>query len=563
MTTTDFKPKQRADRDVTTFTEFTGLRNDTTPERLARTDLVVANNVVLDDDRAASRRAGATLRLLGAMHSLWGDAFGAFVASGMSLYSLDANLTPTLLTNSLSGAPLAYTRAGGQVYFSNGHDTGAVLASSMRTWGIAVPPVLVTPTSGDLVPGRYLVTATYLRADGQESGAPGAQVVDVAAGGGIVVTVPASTDGTVTNTRVYMTPPNSEVLYHVGTVVDGATFTPNAAAIAAMNEPLETQFMTPPPAGQLLAYYKGRVYVAVGDTLYMSEPFAYELFDLRNNLVLDGPITMLAPIEDTGASGFFIGTTNSTGVLLGESPDDFKYVQRCDYGVVQGALAYVDGTLFMEGSTGARRLPMWVSRAGLCVGLPSLDVNNLTRERYTFDTGPAGAAMYDPVTNQFVGVSGVPAAIVMNTQTLTLTTFTEYGYNSFTRAFDRNLGANSNGLFELVGNDDNGLPINATLTLPTTDFGSSFVKVLERLFVGYRSQADMVVRIITDDNEAVIYPLPVSSQPGLATQRVKVGKGLAGRYWQITINNLDGTDFTLDTVDAKPIKLERRINGRA
>jgi len=563
MTTTDFKPKQRADRDVTTFTEFKGLRNDTTPERFSNFDLAVANNVILDEARALRRRAGATLRLPGAMHSLWADAQGAFMASSTALYSLDTNLTPTLLTNSLSGAPLAYARAGDCVYFSNGQDTGVALPSSTRAWGITVPPVLTTLTSGDLVPGRYLVTATYVRDDGQESGAPGAQVVDVAAGRGILVTIPASLDGTVTSTRVYMTPPNGEVLYHVGTVADGATFTPTAAAVAAMNEPLETQFMTPPPAGQLLAYYKGRMYVAVGDTLYMSEPFAYELFDLRNNLVLDGPITMLAPVEDAGASGFFIGTTASTGVLLGESPDDFKYAQRCDYGAVQGALAYVDGTLFMEGSTGAHKLPMWVSRAGVCVGMPSLDITNLTRERYTFATGPVGAAMYDPTTSQFVGVSGVQAAIAMNTQTLTLTTFTEYGYNSFARVFDRNMGANSNGLFELVGNDDNGLPINATIGLPTTDFGSSFVKVLERLFVGYRSQADMVVRITTDGNEAVTYVIPVTSNPGLATQRVKVGKGLAGRYWQITINNLDGTDFTLDTVDVKPVKLERRVNGRA
>ena len=563
MTTTDFKPKQRADRDVTTFTEFTGLRNDTTPERFARTDLAVANNVVLDDDRMLRRRDGATLRLPGAMHSLWGDADGAFVAAGTALYSLNASLVPALLTNSLSGAPLAYARAGDQVYFSNGQDTGAVLASSIRTWGIAVPAVLATVTSGDLVPGRYLVTATYLRADGQESGAPAAQVVDIVTGQGILVTVPASADGTVTATRVHMTPPNDDVLYHVGTVADGATFTPNAAAVAAMNEPLETQFMGPPPAGQLLAYFKGRVFVAVGDTLYMSEPFAYELFDLRNHLILDGPITMLATVEDTGgASGFFIGTTTSTGVLTGESPADFKYAQRCDYGVVQGALAYVDGTLFMDGASGARQLPVWVSRAGVCVGLPSLEINNLTRDRFTFDTGPVGAAMYDPVSSQFVGTSGVNAAIVMNTKTLTLTTFTEYGYNSFARVAGKNVAAGA-GLFELVGNDDNGLPINATLALPTTDFGSSFVKVLERLFVGYRSQADMVVRIITDDNEAVIYTLPVSSQPGLATQRVKVGKGLAGRYWQITINNLDGTDFMIDTVDVKPVKLERRVNGRA
>lgn len=564
MTTTDFKPKQRADRDVTCFTEFTGLRNDIPPERFDRTDLVVANNVVLNKARSLQRRAGSTLRRAGAAHSLWAAGADALVGAGPTLLRLDPALVPTQLTNALSGAPISYARAGDNVYFSNGHDTGVALASSVRSWGLAVPPLLATSVAGDLTPGRYLVSATYVRLDGQESGAADVEMIEVELGESVMLSVPPSADSGVTTTRFYMSTPDEEVLYHVGSTNDGVLFIPTAADIAAMNEPLTTQFMGPPPAGQLVTYFKGRMFVAVGDVLYPSQPFAYELFDLRDYIQLDAPITMLAPLEDKGESaGLFIGTTTSTGVLMGASPEDFAYVAKADYGVVQGALTFVDGALFMEGAAGARLLPAWLSKQGICVGMPGMDIMNVTRERFTFSVGDTGAALFDPVSNTFVGVSAGCPAVAMHSETLTLTTFTEYGYNSFARVGGKSLGASAAGLFELAGDDDNGLPINATITLPPTDFGSSFVKAIDRLYVGYRSQADMVMQAVIDGDASFIYTLPVSAQPGLATQRIKLGRGLSGRYWQFTINNLDGTGFTLDTVDVKVNRLERRINGRA
>jgi hypothetical protein len=567
MTTTDFRPKQRADKDVITFCEFTGVRNDTTPERFTNNDLVVANNVVLDNARSLARRAGSTMRYGGAAHSVWASEGDALFAVDAHLYRFDANLVPTLLTANLSGAPISYARAGDNVYFTNGVQTGVALASSVRSWGLEVPALLAAKSHSDLAPGRYLVSATYVRSDGQESGAAGATPVTINPGDGVQLSCPPALEPDVVAVRFYMSTANEEVLYHLATAdVRAATFSPMQANIDAMNEPLETQFLQAAPAGQLVAYFKGRMFVACGDVLYPSQPFAYELFDLRDYIQLDGPITMLAPFEGAGGSGFFIGTTKSTGVLLGESPEDFKYVPKADYGVVQGALAFVDGSLYTDGAFGACMLPVWLSRQGICLGTPSLDVTNITRDRYIFDTGAVGAAMYDPDTNQWIAHSGLNSAIVMNTETLTLTTFTEYGYNSFARAFGCNLAARADGLFELVGDDDNGLPINATVQLPTVDFGTSFVKVIERLYVGYRSLAEMVMRVRVDEAPSEfdnVYVLPVASQPGLATQRLKVGKGLAGRYWTFTVNNLDGTGFTLDTIDVKMNRLERRVNGRA
>jgi hypothetical protein len=128
-------------------------------------------------------------------------------------------------------------------------------------------------------------------------------------------------------------------------------------------------------------------------------------------LQLDGRITMLAPMTDKELydsgrnSGFFIGTDRSCGIISGGSPEEFQYVPKTRYGVVPGTLAYVDGALFQQGETTTRELPVWTTTQGICIGLPNLDVKNLTRTRYTFAVGQAGAAVFLPGPNRYIASS--------------------------------------------------------------------------------------------------------------------------------------------------------------
>lgn len=562
---TDFKPKRRTDRDTVAYAEFSGLRNDIETERFDASDLAIANNVDLNKARRISRRAGATRALAGAAHSLWSVGDLALCVLGSSLYKLNSSLVAVLLRTGITGA-MSFARVNDNVYCTDGAVAGVVASSAWRTWGMDTPLATGIETVGDLVPGIYGVTATYVRSDGQESGARAMNFIVMPGSRSFAITVPASLDPTVTSKRIYMTTPDEEVAFCVAELANAAgAFTPTAAQIAAMNDPLETQFMGPAPVGQLVAYYKGRVFVAVGDLLFPSQPWAYELFDLRDYIQLDGDITMLAPMEDRSgdASGFFIGTTKSCGVLAGATPEDFKYTPKTDYGAIKGAVAFVDGALYLDGSVGARPLPMWLSVQGICVGLPNLEISNLTRSRYNFAADGVGAALFNPDTSMFLAVSGSNATVVMQIENQTLTTYTGYGYNSFARFAGKNLAADGSGVHELVGETDNGVPIVANVALGTTDFGSTFVKALDRLYVGYRSVADMNVSITLDGENTYPYVLAVSDQTGLATQRVKTGKGLAGRYWQFAIANIGGADFSFDTIDVKSAQLARRVNGRA
>lgn len=142
--------------------------------------------------------------------------------------------------------------------------------------------------------------------------------------------------------------------------------------------------------------------------MFYSEPFAYEWFDLRNYIVLDGQVTLMAAMEDKERSGegqhsgFFVGTDRSCGTLIGSSPEDFQYVPKTTYGAILGAATYVDGSLFADNAAGARPLPMWLTTQGLCVGMPDMEIRNLTRTKYSFPASGQGAAVFMAGPNRFI-----------------------------------------------------------------------------------------------------------------------------------------------------------------
>ncbi|MHB0965277.1 MAG: hypothetical protein ACYC36_02375 [Bellilinea sp.] len=389
---------------------FTGLRNDRPIERFEHSDLAEATNVDIDNSGGIHRRPGYTKVATGNFHSLWSDGSqGLVVANGMlNALSSTYSLAP-LKTLADPTAPMSYSKINGLVYFSNGTDTGILDDGAVRSWGIEVPPTpAVSVGVGSLAAGDYQYTVTYMRDDGQESGAALAGVVSVPAGSGLSFALPVSSDPAVSLKNVYLSTPNGEVLYWALSVPNSQLMAAYTGDALELNLPLLTQFLGPAPAGQLAGYYRGRMYVAAGEYLYPSEPFAYELFDLRKFIAVDGRITMLGMMEDKERpgssqgleSGIFLGTDRSCGILVGK--DEFQYVPKTDYGAIEGAQVYVDGSLFADDSAGARQLPIWLTTQGICVGMPQMEIRNLTRTKFAIPASGTGAGLFQPGANKLI-----------------------------------------------------------------------------------------------------------------------------------------------------------------
>lgn len=403
---------QERDQDTVTYLGFTGLRNNIASERMAITDLVTAVNVDLDNSGRLSRRAGYTSVLAGTrVHSMWADESEdvCLYVAGSALRRLNADYTSTLVRSAVSDLPVAYTRVNDLVYFANEAISGVydITAGAARAWGMDAPAsVGITASVGVLSGGVYQVTMTYLAADGRESGAGLAQAIHVNDGSSLILWLPVSTDPQVVAKIVYVTTADGDMLYELATV--GAAVTSATYNGGALSRPLNTQFLSPAPAGQAVAFYRGRMFVACGDALYPSSAFGYELFDLREHLQLDSRITMLAPLMDkensdvSQNSGFFIGTERSCGVLVGSGPENFQYVPKLSYGAIPGTVAMVDGTLFADGSSTARLIPLWLTQRGICAGLPNMQVQNLTRAKYDFSATGQGAAMFRHEQSRYI-----------------------------------------------------------------------------------------------------------------------------------------------------------------
>lgn len=398
------------DQDTIRYEVFTGLRNDRPIERFTHNDLAAATNVDIDNSGGIARRPGYTQVLAGAFHSWWSDGTQAMLVSNGQLNAVSSSyaLTP-LQTLKDANTPISYSKINGKVYFSNGTDTGIIENGVARSWGLAVPLLPgVSVTVGNMPAGDYQFAVTYQRMDGQESGASLAGLVTVPAGSGLVFAIPAATDPTVALKNVYLSTPDGDILYWALSVANTQLTASYAGNAQELTVPLITQFLGPAPAGQLLTYYRGRVFVAAGEDLYPSEALAYELFDLRNFIAMDGRITLLGPLEDKERpgvsqgleSGLFMGTDRSCGILVGK--EEFQYVPKLDYGAIEGAAVYVDGSLFGDDSTGARMLPMWLTAQGICIGKPQMEITNLTRTKFSIAAAGRGSGLFQPGPNKII-----------------------------------------------------------------------------------------------------------------------------------------------------------------
>lgn len=151
------------------------------------------------------------------------------------------------------------------------------------------------------------------------------------------------------------------------------------------------------------------------------------------------------------------------------------------------------------------------------------------------------------------------AALSLNTATLALTRYAGLAFNSFARAGDRVLAAGADGIHLLQGGDDAGNAIEASFTTGHIDFGAKHEARLVALFVSYRTEGAMRITVRADDLASHTYLLDRSRGAGVYRNRVKFGRGFKARYYQLTFENTDGADFSIDRIEPETQRAARRL----
>lgn len=150
-----------------------------------------------------------------------------------------------------------------------------------------------------------------------------------------------------------------------------------------------------PPHATALAHYKGRIYLAAGRVLWATELYLYDHIDkARNFVVLDDEITMVHAVGD----GIYVGTTTQLLFLSGILVEGLRRSVVSETGVVPGSVVEVPLSRVhpqaRQGPVPEGDGPVFLTEAGVMLGLDGGQTFNLTQGRVVFPGATSAAALY-------------------------------------------------------------------------------------------------------------------------------------------------------------------------
>lgn len=134
---------------------------------------------------------------------------------------------------------------------------------------------------------------------------------------------------------------------------------------------------------------------------------------------------------------------------------------------------------------------------------------------------------------------------VTNAATGGVTRYDNFGFRSFVQVGQRSFGVRADGLYELTGESDNGELINAIVDFVAEDFGTAMKKRVDNLYVGLATDGQIFVRMRDDDGREVVY----RAAQYKSTYKIKTGKGLASRFWNMRLEIVGATYGEIDNVE--------------
>ena len=146
--------------------------------------------------------------------------------------------------------------------------------------------------------------------------------------------------------------------------------------------------------------------------------------------------------------------------------------------------------------------------------------------------------------------------ISLNRKALAPTQLQGLPFNSMVTFKGRALGAAADGIHAF--NECNDEEVDAFIETPLSDWGSSNQKRVRRVYLsGEFAGSSMVVKTKNREGNERQY-LAMSSRAGEDSIFANVGRDGKGRHWSFRIENIDGADFSIDTISVIPIILNRR-----
>lgn len=508
-------------------------------------------------------------------HSLCTAGRTTLMVFGEDLVVLDS-ISPLITTILRSGLTamrhVSYAELAGEVWWSNGEESGRCNSDHTDSpWAVPTPasaPTLSPTLVGTLPAGSYRVAITHAMLDGEESAAKLA-AVDLAAEGGITVTLPAAQSG-VDKFVVYCSGPDGAVLQRYSTVT-AATASVSISAPAEGRSVGNRALLATLPAGDTVAFFNGRLLSASGRVVSYSDTYNFGLYNpAKNWIMLPDEIRVVAPCEN----GVFIGTTSAVYWYAGADIAQAEVFERI-------RASSVRGTVFSHPNGKAVG---WMSSDGMLIGTPDGAIASpmrangflppvaeygaaFVRQRggethvlFSLDTSARYPAdVQDGFTAAREAYDDDQTMLCVNLNTGAASRYA-WAFNSFAQIGRAAFGIDAGGLRELEGSDDDGSPIHCVVDLGKPSV-SGQISTPINVYV-YGESSDKLTLVVSTPSGPEFEYLSHKAATDAQCVRFQPGKGLRATYHGFRLTNGSyGSSFTLSALDALMSISQRRIGA--
>ncbi len=152
-------------------------------------------------------------------------------------------------------------------------------------------------------------------------------------------------------------------------------------------------------------------------------------------------------------------------------------------------------------------------------------------------------------------------AWVMNTESSAASWYDNFDFESIAQSPQKVLAVGPDGIYELEGGTDSGENIGAEVVSGFSDFGIPQTKRVDNMYFGYTSDGRISVTAETYESghSPYTYFLEERAADAPRNSRITPGKGLWGRYWRMTIRNIEGKDFEIHDASVDIAVSSRRV----
>ena len=344
-----------------------GIQNVNDPALTPEGCLLEADNVLISSDGSVTPRAGYDLVTVGAhspfrhenrTYGIYNGQVCEFFDSGarsLSALQIEGKVTWSVLNN--------------EPVLTNRSILARVSANTVKLLGVEAP---VVPSDSSPISSAS-AAYSFVNEDGEEG-----PLSPITTGG-----IPTPLETTVKRIRVYK-PQASAVPQSQGADITVFGDTLYLVSETSVNEispgvntpigkPADTMNKARMPGGDFARYWRGRLLVARGRTLYFSDPLRYGMYDQTGGFVaFEARIDFIEPVE----GGVFVALRNN-GVhfLRGDTPEKWERIVA-DLIPAQAGSSLLIPTAQMKLDVQSKPewVAVWLTHKGFAIGLPSGNV---------------------------------------------------------------------------------------------------------------------------------------------------------------------------------------------